>query len=71
MVEIARRARAETGLGRVALSGGVWQNVVLLELTLTGLERAGFEGVLHRRVPANDGGLALGQAVVAALSRDG
>jgi hydrogenase maturation protein HypF len=69
MVEVARRARAETGLGCVALSGGVWQNVVLLELALTGLERAGFEVILHRRVPANDGGLALGQAVVAALSR--
>ncbi len=71
MVEVATRARADSGVRRVALSGGVWQNVVLLERALTGLERAGFEVILHRRVPANDGGLALGQAVIAALSSRG
>ncbi|HET7011441.1 MAG TPA: carbamoyltransferase HypF [Anaerolineales bacterium] len=68
MVEVAGRARAETGIGRVALSGGVWQNMVLLRQTVEGLEAAGFDVLIHRRVPANDGGLALGQAVVAALA---
>jgi hydrogenase maturation protein HypF len=69
MVEVARRARVATGVGRVVLSGGVWQNMVFLERVLAGLERAGLEVVIHRRVPANDGGLALGQAAVAALGR--
>jgi hydrogenase maturation protein HypF len=71
MVEVARRARAATGVERVVLSGGVWQNMVLLERVLDGLEQAGLEVVIHRRVPANDGGLALGQAAVAALGRAG
>ncbi|HSB90378.1 MAG TPA: carbamoyltransferase HypF [Anaerolineales bacterium] len=71
MVEVARRASAATGVGRVVLSGGVWQNVLLLERVLGGLEQAGLEVVIHRRVPANDGGLALGQAAVAALGRAG
>jgi hydrogenase maturation protein HypF len=50
----------------VALSGGVWQNRLLVELTVPLLEQAGFEVLLHRLIPANDGGLAYGQAAVAA-----
>jgi hydrogenase maturation protein HypF len=64
--EACRRARQLTGVQRVALSGGVWQNVFLLERTVSLLERDEFDILLHRRVPANDGGLALGQAAVAA-----
>jgi hydrogenase maturation protein HypF len=64
--EACLRARQLTGVQRVALSGGVWQNVFLLERTITLLEQAEFDVLLHRRVPANDGGLALGQAAVAA-----
>ena len=71
MIEVADRARASTGIGRVALSGGVWQNMVLLHRVMEGLEKAGFEVLIHRRVPANDGGIALGQAVIAALSPTG
>ena len=50
----------------VALSGGVLQNRVLLEQLVTRLERHGFTVLTHRQVPANDGGLALGQAAIAA-----
>ena len=50
----------------VALSGGVLQNRVLLEQLLMRLERDGFSVLTHRQVPANDGGLALGQAAIAA-----
>ena len=50
----------------VALSGGVLQNRVLLEQLVTRLERHGFAVLTHRQVPANDGGLALGQAAIAA-----
>jgi len=64
--EACLRARQLTGVQRVALSGGVWQNMFLLERTVALLEQAEFDVLLHRRVPANDGGLALGQAAVAA-----
>ncbi len=65
VVDVCRRVRAERGLGTVALSGGVFQNLLLLERTVAGLEAAGFAVLLHRRVPPNDGGISLGQAAVA------
>jgi hydrogenase maturation protein HypF len=57
--------RRTDALRRVCLSGGSFQNVRLLESTIRGLERAGFEVFWHSEVPPNDGGLALGQAAVA------
>ncbi len=58
--------RSSSGLGTVALSGGVFQNLLLLG-TVTGLlEADGFRVLTHSRVPPNDGGISLGQAVVAA-----
>jgi hydrogenase maturation protein HypF len=66
IVRVASKVRKDTGLGRVALSGGVFQNVVLLSAAVGGLRRAGFTVLVHQRVPSNDGGLALGQAVIAA-----
>ena len=57
---------ARTGLSTVALSGGVFQNLVLLDRVFSGLEVAGLRVLVHSRVPPNDGGVSLGQAVVAA-----
>jgi hydrogenase maturation protein HypF len=64
-VEVSKRVREGTGIREVALSGGVWQNQVLLELTRSALLKEDFVVFTHRSTPANDGGLALGQAVVA------
>ncbi len=54
---------AETGITDCALSGGVFQNQLLLELCESGLQKSGFTVYRHRMIPPNDGGLALGQAV--------
>jgi hypothetical protein len=58
-------ARERTGLGTVALSGGVFQNMLLLGEAVRRLEERGFGVLVHSRVPCNDGGISLGQAVVA------
>jgi hydrogenase maturation protein HypF len=63
-----RTIREETGLNRVCLSGGTFQNWKLLERALRRLRGAGFEVFLHSRVPPNDGGIALGQAAIAAAA---
>ncbi len=59
-------AREQTGLNTVALSGGVFQNRLLLEQLIARLEGMAFQVYINRRVPPNDGGLSLGQAAVAA-----
>lgn len=64
IVDVCTGIRLETGLRTVALSGGVFQNVLLLERCLDGLGAAGFEVLTHHRVPPNDGGISLGQAAV-------
>jgi hydrogenase maturation protein HypF len=55
----------ETGLSQVALSGGVFQNRLLLRKAFSLLESRGFQVFTHRQVPCNDGGISLGQAVIA------
>jgi hydrogenase maturation protein HypF len=71
IAELAREEREATGINVVALSGGVFQNVVLTGLAERQLEADGFEVLTHRLVPPNDGGIALGQVAVAAARRPG
>jgi hydrogenase maturation protein HypF len=56
--------RSKERLNRVALSGGVFQNILLLSLVTKGLKESGFEVHTHHSVPTNDGGISLGQAVI-------
>ncbi|MDO6460929.1 carbamoyltransferase HypF [Granulosicoccaceae sp. 1_MG-2023] len=58
------------GVSRVALSGGVFQNRILSESVSAGLRAGGLEVLQHRHVPANDGGIAFGQLLVALASRN-
>ena len=64
--DACRQLRAMTGCGTVALSGGVFQNALLLELLEDRLQDDGFRVLTHRRIPPNDGGISLGQVAVAA-----
>ena len=63
--EMCGRIGAADGLNRVCLSGGSFQNLYLLGRTVVELRRRGFGVFLHAQVPANDGGLSLGQAMIA------
>jgi hydrogenase maturation protein HypF len=65
VVASCERIRQAGGSTAVALSGGTFQNMLLLEQVVGLLEEKGFDIYRHRRVPANDGGLALGQAILA------
>jgi hydrogenase maturation protein HypF len=67
IVQVSLRLRRQTGLNRVVLSGGVFQNSTLLKLTTKRLEARNFAVLTHRCVPPNDGGLALGQAIIGAM----
>ena len=66
VVDVCKKIQQQTGVKTTALSGGVWQNRFLLENTCTALEESGFTVLTHHQVPANDGCIALGQAMVAA-----
>ena len=68
IAEACGRVRASEGLDRVCLSGGSFQNMRLLEATIAELEQAGFAVYWHGEVPPNDGGIALGQAVIASAA---
>jgi hydrogenase maturation protein HypF len=65
IVRVVKEAKASRGIDRVVLSGGVFQNSLLLNLTVHGLEEEGFKVWTNERVPVNDGGISLGQAAVA------
>jgi hydrogenase maturation protein HypF len=63
--EMCQLIAKDSKIKRVALSGGVFQNRLLLKLTIAALQKEGFGVLTHRLVPPNDGGVSLGQAVIA------
>ncbi|MBI5740346.1 MAG: carbamoyltransferase HypF [Nitrospirae bacterium] len=63
VLHVSGLIRDETGIKTVALSGGVFQNVILLEESFRSLKERGFAPLIHQTVPPNDGGISLGQAV--------
>jgi hydrogenase maturation protein HypF len=65
VLELCEQIKKETSILTVAFSGGVWQNTTLLSKTLPLLQQEGFRTLIHRQVPANDGGISLGQILVA------
>lgn len=65
-LDVCIALKKQTGIHQVALSGGVWQNTTLLIKTYQQLSRYGFDILLHQQLPSNDGGIAFGQAIVAA-----
>ncbi len=65
ILETSLAISEKTGIKEVALSGGVFQNRLLFRKTRVLLESAGFKVYTHRQVPCNDGGISLGQAVIA------
>ncbi len=65
ILSVCQRIRERCSLDRVVLSGGVFQNSYLLIRALDLLEEAGFKVFTHHRVPPNDGGISLGQVIVA------
>jgi hydrogenase maturation protein HypF len=65
VLDVCSLIRSQYGVQMVALSGGVWQNITLFTKTIRLLSSAGFVVLAHQKIPANDGGLSLGQAAVA------
>jgi len=63
--EAVDQVAAATGLKKVALSGGTWQNQYLFRVAKRVMQERGYQVLYHRQVPANDGGIALGQAMIA------
>jgi hydrogenase maturation protein HypF len=63
--DMCRLIARNTGIDQVALSGGVFQNRLLLRKILPLLEAVGFCVLTHKQVPCNDGGISLGQAIIA------
>ncbi|MFH1581970.1 MAG: carbamoyltransferase HypF [Pseudomonadota bacterium] len=69
--ELCEVIRKENGLNRVALSGGVFQNSIILSGLIKELKQRGFQVITHSLVPTNDGGISLGQAMIAAAACKG
>ncbi len=70
ILEVCQKISPKTRITRVALSGGVFQNRLLLRNTVSLLESAGLEVYTHRQVPCNDGGISLGQVVIANFNQE-
>ncbi len=71
VADVCVRLRDEHATSQVALTGGVFMNAVLAQLAAEALRDRGFRVFTHRRIPSNDGGLALGQLAVAAATLAG
>jgi hydrogenase maturation protein HypF len=65
VAQLGERLAREHAVTQVALTGGVFQNAILLDQVQTRLSRSGLTVLTHRDVPPNDGGIALGQAAIA------
>ena len=65
ILQVCHRLRDETGVNVVALSGGCFQSRLLTGMIVPALRKGRFQALLHKQVPCNDGGLALGQAILA------
>ncbi len=63
-------ARNKYGINTAGLSGGVYQNRRLLYYMIDRLEKLNVNVITHKQVPSNDGGLSLGQAVIAGMKKD-
>ncbi|MCK4263105.1 MAG: carbamoyltransferase HypF, partial [Dehalococcoidia bacterium] len=66
--QICQLVASDTGIDQVVLSGGVFQNRLLLRKALDFLEGSGFQVFTHKQVPCNDGGISLGQAAIASFA---
>jgi hydrogenase maturation protein HypF len=66
VADTCRTIRSRSGHNTVALSGGVFQNMLLLNRTVSVLQKQGFRALTHHSLPTNDGGISFGQAVIAA-----
>lgn len=71
VVTMAQKIRQEKGIEKVILSGGSFQNAILLEATVEQLEKSSFQVFTNENIPPNDGGIALGQLVIAAKLTQG
>ena len=65
---VCQKIQTETNINTVALSGGVWQNITLLRKVSSVLHDNGFSVLRHHQIPTNDGGIALGQIMVASAA---
>ena len=70
IVAACNQVAKETGVHTVALSGGVMQNLLLLDLTKGKLEKQGFKVLIHSLSPPNDGGIGLGQALYGLYAKE-
>ena len=71
IVDMSVRLTKDTDIDTVALSGGCFQNSILFQLVHTSLEAKGLTVLSHSQYPANDGGISLGQAVIALANMQG
>jgi hydrogenase maturation protein HypF len=65
-LNIAQNIRQDFGINHFVLSGGVWQNQLLLERTLLLFKNEGLQALIHQQLPPNDGCVAFGQALITA-----